>query len=476
MIFQKGWRKPCPPSILGRQIDGVWHTGVVVYGKEYYFGGLGGIESCDVGGTVLGAPDTVLDMGSTEIPKEVFMNYLADLSASTYRPEKYHLLEHNCNNFSADTTQFLTGKTIPSYITGLPSEFLSTPLGQMIKPLIDQLSVQPSGGRTLFPASSGHSSKQNKNASSCYSASSPENFTSHSDLGRSDLRHSDLSEPVSQSGFRSDPVKKKCPTDVEPVIFKPDGDFLEQCMNKETNQTTDGVFPPGDTELWQEITEYLSTEECSFSLGRIHLQIIGRAINNPEISVEKKLCMCHLLQLLVLRNDFLHLLSHDTSHMVTSLLTHFMEQTLSFKIDLIKMLANCYSSDYSRAVMSKVQDSDSGEFKMEKRISQICTSCLLDETVPDMMEAAAGLVLNISLGKVSYDTELEIGSALLHCLRQPLPTEKATLCCLSSVLQFTECNAEVRSLAGILGIDWSQHTGISSRAKQICDKLLTQIN
>jgi hypothetical protein len=26
-------------QLVGRQIDGVWHTGIVVYGKEYYYGG-----------------------------------------------------------------------------------------------------------------------------------------------------------------------------------------------------------------------------------------------------------------------------------------------------------------------------------------------------------------------------------------------------------------------------------------------------
>lgn len=26
-------------ALVGKQIDGIWHTGIVVYGKEYYFGG-----------------------------------------------------------------------------------------------------------------------------------------------------------------------------------------------------------------------------------------------------------------------------------------------------------------------------------------------------------------------------------------------------------------------------------------------------
>lgn len=40
--------------------------------------------------------------------------------------DKYNLFEHNCNTFSNEVAQFLTGKKIPSYITDLPSEVLST--------------------------------------------------------------------------------------------------------------------------------------------------------------------------------------------------------------------------------------------------------------------------------------------------------------------------------------------------------------
>jgi hypothetical protein len=37
--LSQGMAKAFSPMFLGKQIDGIWHTGIVVYGKEYYFGG-----------------------------------------------------------------------------------------------------------------------------------------------------------------------------------------------------------------------------------------------------------------------------------------------------------------------------------------------------------------------------------------------------------------------------------------------------
>lgn len=34
-----GMAKVFSPMFLGKQIEGIWHTGIFVYGKEYYYGG-----------------------------------------------------------------------------------------------------------------------------------------------------------------------------------------------------------------------------------------------------------------------------------------------------------------------------------------------------------------------------------------------------------------------------------------------------
>ena len=70
------------------------HTGIVVYGLEYFFGGMG-IEYCSPVSNCcfyipcvvysdlyrIGSPTRVVELGETHAPKDVFMDYLFDLSS-----------------------------------------------------------------------------------------------------------------------------------------------------------------------------------------------------------------------------------------------------------------------------------------------------------------------------------------------------------------------------------------------------------
>lgn len=102
---------------------------MVVYGTEYYFGA--GIQQDPAGRTPYGTPVRVVDLGVTHVPKEVFEDYLQEISGR-YTPETYNLLSHNCNNFSNEVAQFLVGASIPSYILELPSDVMNSPMGALI--------------------------------------------------------------------------------------------------------------------------------------------------------------------------------------------------------------------------------------------------------------------------------------------------------------------------------------------------------
>ncbi|OLY84681.1 Desumoylating isopeptidase 1 [Smittium mucronatum] len=64
-------------AFLGSQIDGIWHTSVVVYGKEYYFGT--GISISKPGFSQHGQPMEIIDMGTTDIPEDDFNELLDEL-------------------------------------------------------------------------------------------------------------------------------------------------------------------------------------------------------------------------------------------------------------------------------------------------------------------------------------------------------------------------------------------------------------
>lgn len=127
-------------QLTGRQIDGIWHTSVVVFGKEVFYGQ--GISTTLPGRSHHGAPLQVIDMGNTSIDEETFDEYLTEIR-DHYTSDKYHLLDFNCNSFTNDCIGFLTGGSIPDFIKDLPADFLSTPFGAALRPTIDAMFRRP---------------------------------------------------------------------------------------------------------------------------------------------------------------------------------------------------------------------------------------------------------------------------------------------------------------------------------------------
>jgi hypothetical protein len=102
-------------GLLGKKIEGIWHSGVVVYGYEYFYGG--GITYSQPAATMAGAPLKRIHLGKTTKKPSEFHKWLRSVS-SRFTPEQYSLLRHNCNNFADEAVQFLVGGGIPDYITG----------------------------------------------------------------------------------------------------------------------------------------------------------------------------------------------------------------------------------------------------------------------------------------------------------------------------------------------------------------------
>ena len=97
-------------QLIGKQVDGIWHTAIIVYDVEYFYGG--GIQSDRPGMTPYGKPLRNINMGETFIPQSVFHEFLNEVSPR-FSPSKYDLFKHNCNTFANEAMNFLNGKNIP---------------------------------------------------------------------------------------------------------------------------------------------------------------------------------------------------------------------------------------------------------------------------------------------------------------------------------------------------------------------------
>eukprot|EP00727_Mastigamoeba_balamuthi_P005635 m51a1_g1691 putative desumoylating isopeptidase 1-like (467) ;mRNA; r:467109-468652 len=144
-----GWASRLSMGVLGKQVDGIWHSGVVVYGREYFWGG--DIQCLPAGRTPFGIPTRTLDVGRTFVPVELIRDFVDELRPR-YTPMTYSLLSNNCNNFSSELVQFLTGSVLPEYIMNQAEELTSTPVGAMLRPAIEGLERQMREASGFAPA------------------------------------------------------------------------------------------------------------------------------------------------------------------------------------------------------------------------------------------------------------------------------------------------------------------------------------
>uniref|UniRef100_A0A0X3PM09 Desumoylating isopeptidase 1 n=1 Tax=Schistocephalus solidus TaxID=70667 RepID=A0A0X3PM09_SCHSO len=89
------------------------------------------------GALSIGKPNKRLLIGQTEFTEEEILEFIQKMADGPYREGTYDLFEHNCIYFSEDVIRHLTGKSIPEEILHLPSEILSTPIGQVVKPAVE---------------------------------------------------------------------------------------------------------------------------------------------------------------------------------------------------------------------------------------------------------------------------------------------------------------------------------------------------
>ena len=134
--LSNGLARAMSMAVVGKQVDIIPHTGIVVFGREFFFGG--GVCTTPVGQAMPMPPCEIIQLGTTAKTEAEVTAFLSQISPR-YTAATYNLLSHNCNHFSNELVHFLTGGAacVPARIVNIADEALSAPAGQQLRVMIE---------------------------------------------------------------------------------------------------------------------------------------------------------------------------------------------------------------------------------------------------------------------------------------------------------------------------------------------------
>ncbi|KAI5687073.1 PPPDE putative peptidase domain [Leishmania braziliensis] len=142
----QGMARSLGPMLIGQALEGIWHTSIVVYGQEYYFdGGVGIVGDPNPGHTRFGQPYRIEVLGQTAKSEEEFFAWTQQQRRAGFGPNDYRIFDNNCNTFSDAACMYLLGRHISQDVLDMLPTLLSTPLGQMLRPVLEQATSSGAG-------------------------------------------------------------------------------------------------------------------------------------------------------------------------------------------------------------------------------------------------------------------------------------------------------------------------------------------
>ncbi|XP_046448471.1 uncharacterized protein LOC124197205 isoform X2 [Daphnia pulex] len=514
----RGMAQLMSAAILGKQIDGIWHTGVVVYGREYFFGGQG-ITSCLPGETILGQPNQIHPLGATQIPFSIFVDYVQGLADSTFRPDAYDLLQHNCNTFSNEIAQFLCGNSIPQHILDLPTEVLSTPFGQSLQPLLNSLGASSSqGGIPVLPLDldGGRRSvnrapspgavaleraiedarrdslkleerrntilekveklekkkakkqlQQERNASSSSSSSVPEKKMADASEANSAL---DGSEETPKAP-REPPIVYKDLIDV-----KKEYESLAECIAK--------VGQDDDHQSMSELKQYVIDDEGSWALGDNFLLFIAKWLNDDKPSNDQlRVQLLTVLAAAALKDDVILILHQDRRDHVLMNYAHNIDRLpLSEQQALALFMCNLFengsSSEWLLYISEWTAPHTTSPLSNIRVTTKVAVTALLSDN-PLLQDRGSAIIYNLAIKEVKTvvfdDVATELAMAILQFFSVE-HSEEQIFRCMKGLVRFAYiAHSEVPALIKMIGPDPTQFKGMSARIDDLVEPLLDRL-
>lgn len=107
---------PMGAKLLKKEVDGIYHVGVAVHGREYWFDHQVNVLSLlDVDYVRGFGPAYVYDMGKTSMQPHEVDEFVYGPMVDSYNMDTYDCFYHNCHHFANDVCVKLTGNTVPQW-------------------------------------------------------------------------------------------------------------------------------------------------------------------------------------------------------------------------------------------------------------------------------------------------------------------------------------------------------------------------
>ncbi|XP_053607189.1 uncharacterized protein LOC128673408 isoform X2 [Plodia interpunctella] len=515
------------PAILGRQIEGVWHTSVVVYNREFFYGGHG-ISSCAPGSTQLGPPHQTERLGQTFVPFQVFADYLQGLATTTYTGTEYRLLEHNCNHFSEEVAQFLCGGHVPKHILRQPDTVLTAPQRQALGAVLDNL--LPGQPRQVYANGVRHSRQD-----------SPDYLTLNSEIEEArvqsaelEQRRSTLAEKLARKERKKEKKRKKqlrggngdesemaeavetslgaelaaragpsaAALDDErqdelrrrtrdpPIVYK---DIDGAAEFEKLTQTLAGVeLAAEEKQSLDELQQYLVQGEGSWVLGDEFLGFVARLLNDPALSSEVRVATLRCLAAAALRDDVSLLLHQDRRHHALLNFAHDIDrrpqpEQHAITLFMCNLCEHVSSSEWLLYISEWERD---GQPLSNIRVTtKVCVHAALSDAA-ELREAGTALMHNVatkerwSVGralrarlprlaksKVFDEVCAELALALLQLL-QSAPGEEHLWRSVRALARLAAHSHDVPQIIAMVGPAPADFRGVSPRVDEQIDSIM----
>ncbi|XP_075974000.1 uncharacterized protein LOC142975160 isoform X2 [Anticarsia gemmatalis] len=511
------------PSILGRQIEGVWHTAVVVYQREYFYGGSG-ITCCAPGSTALGRPLRVERLGETFVPMQVFVEYIQGLGTTTYTPAAYNLLEHNCNHFSEELAQFLCGAHVPKHVASQPDDLLPPATRAALQSMLDN--IVPLAGQTQYTQDGVRHNRQD----------SPDYLTLNTQIEEArvasqqlDRRRSTLAEKLARKERRKDKKRKKHMRENgdagademaeaveaasavaheelsragpssdslaleaderrqeelrkrnrDPPIVYTDIDGVSEF--EKLSKALEGVeLTPEERQNLDELQQYLVQGEGSWVLGDDFLAFIGRLLNDGGLKSEARVLVLRCLAAAALRDDVSLLLHQDRRH--HALLNYAsavdalpLAEQQALALFMCNLFENISSSEWLLYISE--WEHNGQPLSNIRATTKVCVHSTLSQDA-ELRETGTALMHNIATKEVKTvvfdEVCVELAMALLQLL-QWAPSEEHLFRATKALARFVAHSADVPQLVAMIGPDPQAFRGTSPRVDEQIDLIVKKI-